>query len=137
MTTTAWKRHLLVGSGLVLIATLSDVVQAANPELLLFGGTSHRDFLGCVNCSATEIDSIWNRVGVYGSKIGSNSIWNGVGTYGNKFSPLSPWNKFSTNASICKSFSWKNLRLNKSTRWKRTTYQLRSLRGPAVGKPSF
>ena len=47
VTTTAWKRHLLVGSGaLVLIATLSDVVQAANPELLLFGGQVTRTFYG-------------------------------------------------------------------------------------------
>ena len=40
----------------------------ANADLLLFGGNSHDDFLGCYDCSKYDSDSICNKYGTYGSK---------------------------------------------------------------------
>jgi len=74
--------------------------RAAYPELLLFGGTSHKDFLGCLNCPPADNGSVWNAIGEHGSRLSPNSIWNRLGTYGNKFSSLSPWNKFSSTAPV-------------------------------------
>ena len=72
----------------------------ANAELLLFGGNSQDDFLGCYDCSKYESDSICNKYGTYGSKYSSESIWNKYGTYGSKYSSSSPWNKYSSGDDV-------------------------------------
>ena len=48
----------------------------ANAELLLFGGNSHDDYLGCYDCSKYVSDSICNKYGTYGNKYSSDSVWN-------------------------------------------------------------
>jgi|ERR1700733_9816230 hypothetical protein len=68
--------------------------------LLLFGGSDHKTFLGCLNCVETSSVSICNDVGDYGSDVAENSIWNDVGTFGSDVSPFSPWNDISTDAPI-------------------------------------
>ena len=72
----------------------------ANADLLLFGGNSHDDFLGCFDCSKYDSDSICNKYGTYGSKYNSDSIWNKYGTYGSKYSTSSPWNKYSSGNDV-------------------------------------
>ena len=72
----------------------------ANADLLLFGGNSHDDFLGCYDCSKYDSDSICNKYGTYGSKYNSDSIWNKYGTYGSKYSTSSPWNKYSSGNDV-------------------------------------
>ena len=72
----------------------------ANADLLLFGGTSHDDFLGCYDCSKYDSDSICNKYGTYGSKYSSDSIWNKYGTYGSKYNTSSPWNKYSSSNDV-------------------------------------
>ena len=41
--------------------------------LLLFGGTNHRTFLGCLNCSKHDSVSVCNKYGNFGSKYNSDS----------------------------------------------------------------
>ncbi len=68
-------------------------------ELLLFGGSGHDEFLGCLNCSKYNSDSICNKYGK-GSKYDSDSIINKYGTFGSKYSSSSPWNKYSSDNSV-------------------------------------
>ena len=71
-----------------------------NPTLLLFGGPANEEFLGTLNQSKYEADSIWNQYGTHGSPFSPNSIWNEFGTYGSSFSRFSPWNSFTTTPPV-------------------------------------
>src|SRR5215831_4785426 len=37
-------------------------------KLMVFGGTNHETYLGCLNCSSTAYDSIYNPSGPYGQR---------------------------------------------------------------------
>lgn len=63
-------------------------------ELLLFGGSDHDAFLGCLNCGKYDSGSIWNKYGSHGSRYSAESIWNRYGTYGSQYSSESPWNRY-------------------------------------------
>ena len=69
-------------------------------DLLLFGGTSHDEFLGCFNCSEFSSNSICNQFGTHGSEFSGTSIWNQFSRFGNQFSSSSPWNQFSSSDDI-------------------------------------
>jgi hypothetical protein len=74
--------------------------RAIGVAFLLFGGRDHTVYLGCLNCSKYDSDSIWNRFGNYGSRFSDTSIWNRFGTYGSKFNDESPWNTFGRNPPV-------------------------------------
>lgn len=61
----------------------------------IYGGENHDVYLGCLNCSDSDQNSIWNDIGTYGSNISSKSIWNDIGTYGSDISSYTPWNDIS------------------------------------------
>lgn len=79
---------------LVALALATTAAQAQTPELLLFGGEDCKIFLGCLNCSRFDPDSVCNRSGDYGSCFKSKCIWNRFGDYGSPFGSYSPWNRF-------------------------------------------
>ena len=68
-------------------------------ELLLFGGSGNNEFLGCLNCTEYDANSVWNDYSVYGwgNKYGK---WNPYGSYGGKYSSYSPCNTFSSNGPV-------------------------------------
>jgi hypothetical protein len=68
-------------------------------QLLLYGGTGHDEFLGCLNCNKNDSASVCNKYGK-GSKYDGNSIFNKYGTFGSKYSSSSPWNKYSSDNSV-------------------------------------
>lgn len=68
----------------------------AQTALHIYGGSSHKVYLGCVNCDEYNANSIWNEYGTYGNSYNANSIWNEYGTYGNDYSTYSPWNSYAT-----------------------------------------
>jgi hypothetical protein len=82
----------------VLTLTLVASVSAQrSPALLLYGGgTSHRTFYGCLNCSKYDSESVCNQYGDFGSRYSDLSIWNRYGDVGSKYSSNSPWNKFAS-----------------------------------------
>ena len=86
----------------LLLVALSTITtgRAQTPALLLYGGSDHETFLGCVNCSQFEADSICNQFGRFGSEFQSDGIWNMFGTYGSKFNTSSPWNQFSQGSVV-------------------------------------
>ena len=78
---------------LILFITISSFI--LGQDYLLY--SDDNDYLGCLNCSNYDSESICNKYGTYGSKYNSDSIWNKYGTYGSKYNSDSPWNKYSSN----------------------------------------
>ena len=69
-------------------------------ELLIFGGSSHDEFLGCLNCSEYSSDSICNGYGTYGNEYSSSGMFNEYARFGNEYSSSSPWNEYSSSNSV-------------------------------------
>lgn len=61
---------------------------------MIFGGDSHDVYLGKINSSEYDSDSIWNEYGNYGNSYSSTSIWNEYGSYGSEYSQYSPFNEY-------------------------------------------
>jgi hypothetical protein len=70
------------------------------PALLLFGGSDHKTFLGCLNCSKYDSGSVCNKYGANGSKYNTDSIWNPYGNFGSKYSSDSSWNLYSSSGPV-------------------------------------
>lgn len=64
--------------------------------LMIFGGKDHDVYLGKLNASEYDSESIWNEYGKYGSEYSSISIWNEHGTYGSEYSSYSPFNEYAS-----------------------------------------
>lgn len=69
-------------------------------SILIYGGSNHDVFLGCMNCSKYENSSIWNKYGIYGSKYNEKSIWNKYSNYSGKYSNNSPFNKYASTPPV-------------------------------------
>lgn len=67
---------------------------------MIFGGESHRTYLGCLTCSKYEADSILNSYGEHGSKYATESIFNVYGDFGSKYSNFSPCNPYATDPPV-------------------------------------
>ena len=74
------------------------ISNASKPTAILYiyGGKNEEDYLGKLNASKIDSESIWNEYGKYGNKYNSKCIWNSYGTYGSKYGTYSP---FSASAS--------------------------------------
>lgn len=72
--------------------------------LLIYGYDSYEDnygvYLGKLNASCYDSESIWNIYGDYGNIYSSESIWNQYGDYGNEYSSVSPFNSYASNPPI-------------------------------------
>jgi hypothetical protein len=45
-------------------------------KLMIFGGRGHHTYLGCLNCAADALDSIWNTSGPFGTcPLGGDSLY--------------------------------------------------------------
>lgn len=71
-------------------------------ELYIYGGQNGNDYLGKLDASKYDYESIWNTYGTYGNKYNSKSIWNKYGTYGNYLNSYSPFNNYATYPPILK-----------------------------------
>ncbi|MCM1199241.1 MAG: hypothetical protein NC308_10170 [Clostridium sp.] len=69
-------------------------------ELLIYGGKDNKEYLGKLNASRYDSESIWNQYGKYGNRYNSKSIWNSYGTYGSAYSSYSPFNDYASNPPI-------------------------------------
>lgn len=84
-------------AAIILCCALFASAHSANAQrLLIWGGENHRTFLGCLNGSPLDSESIWNAFGDYGNHFNSTCIWNSFGDFGNPFSSYSPWNEYTT-----------------------------------------
>ncbi len=78
---------------IILIISLFFAGLSYSQTLHIFGGKEQNIYLGCLNCSYLEKESIWNEQGNYGNILFSKSIWNNKGIYGSAKSNYSPWNR--------------------------------------------
>jgi len=76
------------------------VSPATAKDMLIFGGSGHDEFLGCLVCSEFSADSICNGFGKYGNEFSSSGMFNEFAGFGNEFSSKSPWNEFSTSNDV-------------------------------------
>ena len=68
--------------------------------LYIYGGINEKDYLGKLNASRYDSESIWNPYGTYGNKYNSKSIWNAYGTYGNEYNSNCPFNEYGSNPPV-------------------------------------
>jgi hypothetical protein len=73
---------------------------AAGGALLVFGGSGHQQFLGCLTCSEYASDSIRNEYGRYGSSYSSTSITNEYSEYGSPYSSTSACNEYASDPPV-------------------------------------
>lgn len=85
---------------LTILLVTGSVISSHCQNLHLYGGKDQDVYLGCINCSKYDANSIWNENGTYGNQNNENSIWNKNGTYGNENSLYSPWNNNTTSKFI-------------------------------------
>jgi hypothetical protein len=84
----------------IVVVLTTNIAIAQTPKLMLFGGSDHDVYLGCLNCGSVATDSLCNDFGRYGNEFSGDSIWNEFSRFGNEFSGESPWNEFSTQAPV-------------------------------------
>lgn len=72
----------------------------ADPALLLFAGMNHKQFLGCLNCSKYDEDSVSNKYGSYGSPYSETSIFNRYSQFGGAYGQYSPCNAYSSDPPV-------------------------------------
>jgi hypothetical protein len=54
----------------------SQGTSVASVKLMIFGGRGHKTYLGCLDCSPSAYDSIWNNDGPYGScPLAADTLW--------------------------------------------------------------
>jgi len=75
-------------------------MRLAPAKLMLFGGTDHKTYLGCLNCSEYATDSIFNRFGPKGSEYSIESIWDKYGDFGSPYSEYSACNPYATDPPV-------------------------------------
>lgn len=75
-------------------------VSTYSQTLHLYGGRNHDFYLGCLNCSNYNQNSVWNEYGNFGNVYNSNCIWNEYGTFGSEYSANSPWNPYASNPPV-------------------------------------
>jgi hypothetical protein len=85
---------------LVLLLVGVSGVAFARGDVLVFGGSGHDQFLGCLVCNEFSSQSICNGLGAYGNEFSSQGMFNEFAGFGNEFSSSSPWNEFSTSNSV-------------------------------------
>jgi hypothetical protein len=73
---------------------------SAFTKLLLFGGTNHTVYLGCLNCSGFAADSVKNTYGTHGSAYASDSIFNHFSQYGSPYSSQSACNEYASDPPV-------------------------------------
>ena len=56
-------------------------VSLGSTTLLIYGGKEHDEYLGKLNASKYDSESIWNQYGKYGSKYNNNSPFNDYASY--------------------------------------------------------
>lgn len=90
-----------LAGAVLLFAAMEAHTQASaqTPQILIFGGSGHRDFLGCLNCGETDSSSVWNDISKYGwqNDIG---VWNDISPYGNSFGPQSACNDIANDPPV-------------------------------------
>jgi hypothetical protein len=84
-------------------AVISVLLAAASAqskqEILIFGGSGHKDFLGCLSCGEMESNSVWNELSRYGFH-NRFATWSHFGNYASPYSGQSACNEYASDPPI-------------------------------------
>ncbi|MGB7332488.1 MAG: hypothetical protein WBD25_13965 [Terriglobales bacterium] len=94
------KRILILALMVAGAAANAQVVRSGSHKIMIFGGSDHKVYLGCLSCSSSASDSVLNSYGPHGSKYSSESIFNTYGDYGGKYSSGSPCNSYPSDPPV-------------------------------------
>src|SRR5579883_1940199 len=83
----------------LLLAVVAVAYAQGSPEVLIFGGQGHREFLGCLNCSEMSPNSVWNDMSQYGWGNGF-ATWNPFGPYKNPYGSESACNEYANDPPV-------------------------------------
>jgi hypothetical protein len=89
-----------VAAGLSAAGTGAQAPTTASTKHLLFGGENHKTYLGCINCSEYDSDSVFNTYGTHGSPYASDSVLNHYGQFGSKYSNYGACNAYANDPPI-------------------------------------
>ncbi len=79
------------------IAALEDWYLAQKLQgSIIVAQDDEQTYLGMIDFTNTNSESIFNEYGTYGSEFSSTSIWNEFSTFGSEFSSCSPFNEFTS-----------------------------------------
>lgn len=78
----------------------AQVAAVVNPRLMIFGGSGHKVYLGCLNCSEYAADSVRNEYGSHGSPYAVDSIFNSYGQYGSPYAMYSACNQYANDPPV-------------------------------------
>lgn len=94
---------------LTTLLTFGVLGQAQAEKWLIYGGPNKEVFLGCLNCSDLEFDSVNNDTSRYASDLYEESIFNKYGRYGSDSSRYSPCNEYATKPPLVKDETGKKI----------------------------
>jgi hypothetical protein len=93
---------ILTAASFILPAARANAQSSTSPILIY--GTLERGqgivFLGCTNCNSMADESLFNRIGDYGSQVSDMSIYNRIGDYGSQISNVSACNRNATDPPV-------------------------------------
>jgi len=93
-------RGMITGVVVSCLLVFATTVEAQATKLMTFGGDDHKTYLGCLNCSQYDTDSVTNQYGPHGSQYGSDSIFNQYGEYGSPYSGTSACNRYANDPPV-------------------------------------
>lgn len=65
-------------------------------KIMVFGGTDHKTYLGCLSCSEYSSESVFNQYGNYGSAYSNTSITNPYSQFGSQYSATGACNPYAS-----------------------------------------
>ena len=80
--------------------SLGQSQESTEHKLMIFGGSNHGTYLGCLSCEETARDSVLNEFGQYGSPYRPESIWNHYKQFGSPYSLYSACNELATDPPV-------------------------------------
>lgn len=69
-------------------------------KIMLFGGSGHKTYLGCLSCYGTSSESLFNEYGSFGSAYSSTSIFNNYSVFGSQYSMYSACNPYASDPPV-------------------------------------
>lgn len=71
------------------VMLMSPSGSAAQGKIMIFGGSEHDTYLGCLSCSEYSSESVFNEFSQFGSSYSTNSIYNSLSRFGSRLSTYS------------------------------------------------
>ena|SRR5579863_3513711 len=82
------------------VAGAQVVTSPQGHKIMIFGGSDHRTYLGCLSCSESQGDSVLNEFGEHGNPYHSESLFNPYQEFGSPYSSTSACNPYASDPPV-------------------------------------